>query len=565
MTAAFRPCLVVPVYNPGPAMTRTLEGLLATGHAVFVQDDGSDRATQAELARFQAAHPALRLARWELNRGKGAAVCATLKAAHAEGFTHALQVDSDGQHDLGAIPRFLALGEAHPDAVIAGVPRYEGPVPPARRYGRLFTHAWVHLETLSFEVGDSLCGFRLYPLAAMARLMEAVKLPVRMDFDTAAIVRLAWQGVPILNAPVTVTYPEDGVSHFRLFRDNLRLTRMHARLVLGMVPGLLRRRAARRARRAQDPHWSRIQERGTALGLRLAVWTHRLFGVRALRFITEFIAAYFFLTGRSARQASKAYLARLSGQSGPLPDLPRPPRFRDSYRHVRAFAHSYVDRFLAWVDASGLEIAFPEEAAFQAQLASGRGALFLSAHLGNLDMLRGLGAARGLKRLNAVIYSDHVVRFQSLLKEINPDYELDLIHVRDAGPATAMLLEERVSKGECLFIVGDRPPASESGRTLKVPFLGKEAPFPIGPLFLAHLIECPVYLFFCVKEGGRYLVRMERFADRIALPRTGREEALRGWLARYAQAVEAQCRATPLQWFNFYDFWADAALEPPTP
>jgi predicted LPLAT superfamily acyltransferase len=552
---------VVPVFNPGPALARTLAGLAATGHPLFLHDDGSDEATRAELARFKAAHPGIRLARWEINQGKGAAVCQALRAARAEGFTHALQVDSDGQHDLSAIASFLALGEAHPAAVIAGVPRYEGPVPPARRYGRRFTHAWVHLETLSFAIGDSLCGFRLYPLEAMARLLERGALPARMDFDTAAIVRLHWMGVPILNAPVTVTYPEDGVSHFNLLRDNLRLTRMHTRLVLGMVPGLLRRRAALKAARAGDPHWSRIQERGTALGLRLTLWNYKLFGAGALRLLTEFVAAYFFATGAATRKASKDYLARLHAQSGPLPDLPRAPRLRDAYRHVRSFAHSYVDRFLAWVDAGDAVIAFPEEAAFHAQLASGQGALFLSAHLGNLDMLRGLGAARGLKGLNAVIYSDHVVRFQSLLKGINPDYDLDLIHVRDAGPGTAMLLEEKVSKGECLFIVGDRPPAAENGRTLSVPFLGKAAPFPIGPLFLAHLIQCPVYLFFCVKEGKGYTIRMERFADRIALPREDREGALRGWLERYALAVEAQCRATPFQWFNFYDFWSDAAPE----
>lgn len=557
MTSSFKPCLVVPVYNPGAALTRTLEGLLATGHPLFIHDDGSGEATRAELAGCQAAHPAVRLSRWEANRGKGAAVCHALRAAFAEGFTHALQVDSDGQHGLDAIATFLKLGEAHPAAVIAGVPAYTGSVPFARRYGRQLTHAWVHLETLSFDIGDSLCGFRLYPLAAMAKLMDRVTLPARMDFDTAAIVRLHWEGVPILNAPVTVTYPEDGVSHFHFFRDNLRLTRMHTRLVLDMIPGLLRRRAAR----ARDPHWSRIRERGTALGLRLTLWTYRLFGVRALRVLTEFIAAYFFATGGAARRASRTYLTRLFERNGPMPDLPRAPRLRDSYRHVRAFAHSYVDRFLAWVDPSGTKIAFPEEAVFRAQLDSGQGALFLSAHLGNLDMLRGLGAARGLKGLNAVIYADHVVRFQSLLKGINPDYELDLIHVRDTSPVTAMMLEEKIAKGESLFIVGDRPPAAENGRTMAVPFLGKPAPFPIGPLFLAHLLQCPVYLFFCVKEAAGYTIRMERFADRIALPRKGRDEALRGWLERYARAVEAQCRATPLQWFNFYAFWGDAAPE----
>ncbi|HJW09402.1 MAG TPA: hypothetical protein VJ483_07175, partial [Holophagaceae bacterium] len=220
---------------------------------------------------------------------------------------------------------------------------------------------------------------------------------------------------------------------------------------------------------------------------------------------------------------------------------------------------SYVDRFLAWVDAVDTPLDFPEEAAFRARMDSGRGALFISAHLGNLDMLRGLGASRGMKGLNAVVYSEHVVRFQELLKGINPGYEANLIHVRDAGPGTAMALEDKVARGECLFIVGDRPPADEGGRSLRIPFLGHEAPFPIGPFVLAHLLQCPVYLFFCVKDGAGYRVRMEPFADRITLPRKDREAALRELLARYAESVVAQCRRTPLQWFNFYDFWGDTA------
>ena len=562
----FKPCLIVPVFNPGPPLGRTLDALLRHHLPLFVHDDGSDATTRRELEGYAAAHPLIRLSRWELNRGKGAAVVEGLRRAYAEGFSHGLQVDADGQHDAEAVGPFLVLGEAHPDAVIAGVPRYEGPVPRARRYGRWFTHAWVWLETLSFDIGDSLCGFRLYPLEAAVNLSRRTSLPFRMDFDTAIIVRLHWAGLPILNAPVRVTYPDDGVSHFHVLRDNLRLTRMHTHLVCGMLlrlPNLLWRKV--RARPADRPHWSRIQERGTALGLRLALRLYRVFGALGLRFITEFIAAYFFLTGGDARRASRDYLHRLFDSSGPLPGLPRKPRLRDQYRHIRAFAMSYVDRFLAWTDAGDAVVRFPEEAAFQTQLASGRGALFISAHLGNLDMLRGLGATRGIQGLNAVVYSEHVVRFQDLLKEINPAYAANLIHLPEVTPGTAMALEDKVSKGECLFLVGDRPPASENGRTVAVPFLGREAPFPIGPIFLAHLLQCPVYLFFCFRDDRGYRVHMEPFADRVELPRREREVALKSWVARYAAAVEARCRETPFQWFNFYDFWGATSGAPVPP
>ncbi len=308
----------------------------------------------------------------------------------------------------------------------------------------------------------------------------------------------------------------------------------------------------------EEAHWTRIQERGTAFGLRCALWTYKLLGAWALRFITEFVAAYFFLTGSEARRASERYLKRLHARGA----WTRPGRW-DGYRHVRTFAMSYVDRFLAWMDAADVPVDFPEEAAFLDRLRSGTGALFISAHVGNLDMLRGLGAARGLKGLNAVIYSEHVARFQDLLKEINPRYNLDLIHITDVGPDTAMALEERIARGEALFIVGDRSPASANGRTMRVPFLGGEAEFPIGPLFLAHLLQCPVYLFFCVREGKRYRIHMEPFAEAFSLPRGHRDEGLREGLVRYAAAVEARCVATPLQWFNFYDFWGDDAASKP--
>ena len=562
----FKPCLIVPVFNPGPALGRTLDALLQHHLPLFVHDDGSDEGTRKELEKQAATHPLIHLSRWDVNRGKGAAVIEALRQAHAEGFSHGLQVDSDGQHDTEAVGPFLVLGEAHPEAVIAGTPRYEGPVPVARRYGRWLTHAWVWLETLSFDIGDSLCGFRLYPLEAVVRLTSQTPLPARMDFDTAIIVRLHWEGLRVLNAPVKVTYPEDGVSHFKLLWDNLRITRMHARLVFGMLlrlPRLLSRKF--HGRPENGPHWSRIRERGTSLGLRVALWTYRILGRQGLRFITEFIAAYFFFTGRAARQASKDYLQHLFESSGPLPDLPRKPRLRDQYKHVRAFAMSYVDRFLAWLDAGDADVQFPDEARFNALMAAGRGVLFLSAHLGNLDMLRGLGATRGVQGLNAVVYSEHVVRFQDLLKEINPAYASNLIHLPEVTPGTAMALEDKVSKGESLFLVGDRPPASDNGRTVSVPFLGQEAPFPIGPIILAHLLHCPVYLFFCFRDRQGYHVHMEPFADRLDLPRRGREEAIKSWVARYAAVLEARCREAPFQWFNFYDFWGATQTDPDSP
>jgi len=555
----FRPCLVLPVYDPGPALGRTVAGLTPYGLAIYLVDDGSSPETRLELLRLAAREPLIRLLTLARNQGKGAAVMLGLHTAFQDGFSHALQVDADNQHDAGAVAEFLALGQAHPGAVVAGVPRYDGSVPPSRKYWRYVSHVWVWINTLSLDIQDSLCGFRLYPLAPTLALMAREKMPLRMEFDTEVIIRLHWSGVPVINALVAVTYPHDGVSHFRPWRDTLMLVGMHTRLFFGMLrrgPGLLLRRYGQPGPGgALAPPWYRIQERGTVLGLRFTLAVLRRLGPRAVRILSEAVVFYFFLTGSRARQASRQYLARLRAHDAP-PELAREPGLREVYRHFRAFNQATVDKILAWSGCqAGLELEPSELQAFLAVLGQGRGALFLGAHLGNLEMLRALGQGRRLEGLNAVVYAQNAVRFHTLLKQVNPGFSVNLVQVAGISPDTAIRLQDKLDRGESLFIVGDRTPPSDRGRTVRVPFLGQEAAFPIGPFVLAHLLRCPVYLLSCVHDGQRYRVRLELFAERIELPRAGREAEMARWAGRYARSLEVQCRANPFQWFNFFDFW----------
>jgi glycosyltransferase involved in cell wall biosynthesis len=244
--AHFAPCALVPIYNHGATIARTVHALRAHGLPVLVVDDGSDAPTRAVLdALAQELPGAMRLLRLPRNQGKGRALAAGLRAAHAAGYSHALQIDADGQHDTADAPRFLAAARARPDALVCGAPVYDASVPRGRLYGRYVTHACVWLETLSLDIRDSMCGYRLYPLDATCAEIERRPPPARMDFDTEIAVRLHWRGVPVVNLPTRVTYPENGLSHFRMLRDNLRISAMHTRLLLGMLPRaprLLRRR-----------------------------------------------------------------------------------------------------------------------------------------------------------------------------------------------------------------------------------------------------------------------------------------------------------------------------------
>lgn len=243
---AFAPCILIPVYDHAEGIVPTVLSLLPLNLPILLVDDGSGPACRAALDRLAGEHAErVSLVRRPRNGGKGAAMQTGFAAARAAGHTHALQVDADGQHEIADVPGFLEAARAHPGAVVCGVPVYDDSVPRSRLYGRYATHVWVWINTLSTEIRDSMCGFRVYPLDTTLAVFDREYVGRRMDFDTEIIVRLFWRGLRVINRPTRVRYPSDGVSHFRLWGDNLRITLMHTRLFFGMLrrlPRLLRRR-----------------------------------------------------------------------------------------------------------------------------------------------------------------------------------------------------------------------------------------------------------------------------------------------------------------------------------
>ncbi|MBX9755397.1 MAG: glycosyltransferase family 2 protein [Pseudomonadaceae bacterium] len=197
-------------------------------------DDGSSAACAAVMDAL-AAHPDCYLLRLPSNQGKGGAVMAGLREAARLGFSHALQVDADGQHDLQGLGAFLAASKASPQALICGYPQYDASVPKGRLYGRYLTHIWVWINSLSLSIPDSMCGFRVYPLAVSLALIDSVAIGRRMDFDSEILVRLSWRNQPMQWLPIRVRYPADGLSHFRLLHDNVLISKMHAKLFFGML------------------------------------------------------------------------------------------------------------------------------------------------------------------------------------------------------------------------------------------------------------------------------------------------------------------------------------------
>ncbi|WP_110655383.1 glycosyltransferase family 2 protein [Salinicola halimionae] len=236
--------VLIPVYNHAEAIGQTLAGLRALNLPIILIDDGSD-ANCAGVLDTLAEADSVELVRLPVNRGKGAAVRAGLARAAERGLSHVLQVDADGQHEAADLPPFVEGLRADDETLRIGYPRFDASVPKHRFYSRYITHSLVWLATLSFELRDTMCGVKLYPVAAVNRLVAEHPCGNRMEFDSELPVRWVWQGGRVGNLPVRVRYPIDGVSHFKLWRDNVLLAGMHSRLLLGMLrrlPNLLSRR-----------------------------------------------------------------------------------------------------------------------------------------------------------------------------------------------------------------------------------------------------------------------------------------------------------------------------------
>lgn len=226
--AVFRPCALIPTYDNPKTVRAVVMAVREHLPGVVVVDDGSGPEGRAEVAALAAEGLAVAVHRAH-NGGKGAAVKTGFAEAHARGFTHALQVDADGQHELSDIPRLLAAAKAAPSALILGAPIYDESAPKSRLIGRQITRFWTNIETWGRVIEDPMCGFRVYPLAAA---LAAGRTGDRMDFDVEIAVKIAWTGAPVVNLPTRVRYPEGGVSHFDLLWDNVRISWMHSRLAV---------------------------------------------------------------------------------------------------------------------------------------------------------------------------------------------------------------------------------------------------------------------------------------------------------------------------------------------
>jgi glycosyltransferase involved in cell wall biosynthesis len=236
--------VLIPLYNHGKTLRTVVESLAPLGLPIIVVDDGSDSETKEYLAKTMAAFPGIILVSLEKNRGKGRALSEGFGKARELGITHVLQVDADAQHDLGRAGFFLERSSSHPESLICSYPQYDHTVPASRKNGRKIANLWSHITTLSGDIIDALCGFRVYPVEASLKIVRSRRMDQRMAFETEILILFSWAGIPLEFFPIGVTYPKNGISHYRLVRDNIRMTWLFIRSFFGMLirlPALLAR------------------------------------------------------------------------------------------------------------------------------------------------------------------------------------------------------------------------------------------------------------------------------------------------------------------------------------
>ena len=302
-------------------------------------------------------------------------------------------------------------------------------------------------------------------------------------------------------------------------------------------------------------HWARITEAGNYAGIVFIYWIYRWLGRRVFRVILSPVVVYFYFARRDARRASKEYLEHLYQSSPGI--LSSPPGLMTSFRHFQQFGEATLDKAIAWsgqLPDGSIDIV--NEPAYRTVFEEMRGRLIIGSHLGNLELCRGFASHHREMSINALVYDQHAINFNRVIERLNPKSRVKLIQVSELNISTMLSLKSKIDDGEWVVIAGDRIPVIGGvRRTVQVEFLGAPAPFPIGPYILAATLQCPVNLLFAYRKDNRLKANFEIFSDRIVLNRVQRDTEIHHWAQKFADRLADNCRAAPLQWFNFYPFW----------
>ncbi len=301
-----------------------------------------------------------------------------------------------------------------------------------------------------------------------------------------------------------------------------------------------------------DTEWARIKERGSAFGIKLLVNSYRYLGMPLFYILLFPAICYFYITASVARQASYQYLSKVFVIKG----LKQKVHFTHVFKHFISFSNAALDKVSAWLgNISSMNVINHGSLQLETIKHSKKGALFVTSHLGNIELSRAMAEREGKMTLNALVFTQNALKFNRIVNELNPDAALNIIQVDSLNIDTVILLKQKIENGELVIIVGDRTPLTNTNRVLYAEFLGEPAPFAEGPWVLAKVLECPVYLLFCIKKKQQYHIYIEFFANKITFNKLNKQHILKSNIQAFATILQKFCLETPYQWYNFYNFW----------
>ena len=563
---------LVPFYNHPQNIKALITALKTYELPVIVVDDGSDEASKQILAELERTEGILLLTRAQ-NGGKGIAMKDGFKFALECGFSHVLQIDADFQHDAALIGEFLRKSEAHPQSIVCANPIYGDDAPKSRVHGRKITNFWVAINTLSLGIKDAMCGFRVYPLEQLKKAAAKSKTN-RMEFDIEILVNAARQGVDMHWIDTYVRYEKGGVSHFKMLRDNALISLMHAKCFFSLPKFALSKiwRASRvnlsesanfksgandaqnlkkSQENAEQNLWWKKQERGSAFFLRLSLFLAQILPEFILKLIVKVVVWFYYIFSKNERENIAEFRRNLSKFAGS-----QTLKGTSVFSHFEAFGGAICDKFRVWkgkIKDSELEIIDLERIKSEL-IGAQKGQILLTAHLGNVEICKALGARVDGFRMVILTYDENSREFNEVLKRISQnDGSVRMMLVNELDVAAMLELKNIVESGEHIGIMGDRTPIGGDKAT-RVKFLGKEASFNYGPYLIAGILGVKISSLWCQKIGGKFRIELVPLASDVKLGRD-RVAAAREYLQIYARELENRCKQTPAQWFNFFDFW----------
>ena len=558
---------LVPFYNHPQNIKALIAALKTYELPVIVVDDGSDEASKLILAELERTEGILLLTRAQ-NGGKGIAMKDGFKFASERGFSHVLQIDADFQHDAALIGEFLRQSKAHPQSIVCANPIYGEDAPKSRVYGRKITNFWVAINTLSLGVKDAMCGFRVYPLEQLKKAAAKSKTN-RMEFDIEILVNAARQGVDMRWIDTYVRYEKGGVSHFKMVRDNALISLMHAKCFFSLPKFMLSKiwRACELnsseknvtstqisvepQENAEQNLWWKKQERGGAFFLRLSLFLSQILPEFALKLIVKIVVWFYYIFSKNERENIAEFRRNLSVFAGS-----QTLNGTSVFSHFEAFGVAICDKFRVWkgkIKDSELEIIDLEHIKSEL-IGTQKGQILLTAHLGNVEICKALGARVEGFRMVILTYDENSRKFNEVLREISKnDGSVRMMAVNKLDVAAMLELKNIVESGEHIGIMGDRTPLG-GDKAARVKFLGKEASFNYGPYLIAGILGVKISSLWCQKIDGKFRIELVPLASAVKLGRD-RAAAAREYLQIYVRELENRCKQTPAQWFNFFDFW----------